>query len=89
VLPSLATSFKLPTAVTWSARSVRTLQRHHGQLGDAADMIPVDVTVGRLRPGPQLSRRHSSATPSFRRLIMAMAADAWWPTRSAPRASGR
>jgi hypothetical protein len=86
VLPSLATSFKFANGgeVVGAFRQDRS-SGIMGQLGDAADMIPVDVTVdgsGPLRNYHVDIVRHPQLSP----LIMAMAADS--VVANAQRAAG-
>ena len=86
VLPSLATSFKFANGgeVVGAFRQDRS-SGIMGQIGDAADMIPVDVTVdgsGPLRNYHVDIVRHPQLSP----LIMAMAADS--VVANAQRAAG-
>jgi hypothetical protein len=86
VLPSLATSFKFANGgdVVGAFRQDRS-SGIMGQLGDSADMIPVDVTVdgsGPLRNYHVDIVRHPQLSP----LIMAMAADS--VVANAQRAAG-
>ncbi len=86
VLPSLATSFKFSNSgeIVGAFRQDRATGIM-GQLGDAADMIPIDVTVdgsGPVKTYHMSVVRHSQLSP----LIMAMAADS--VVANAQRAAG-
>ena len=86
VLPSLATSFKFSNGgdIVGAFRQDRS-SGIMGRLGDAADMIPVDVTVDGSGPIKNYHIdvvRHSQLSP----LIMAMAADS--VVANAQRAAG-